>query len=100
MLRAIQKIAETYAPEDIEQIADGMVQLVGVARKLATPQPLELLSRLAEVPGRVDFSQAREVGAFGILFALRDRQVRQGMGVLLEMTKGLSVLKDGSAAEG
>lgn len=100
VLRAIQKIAETYAPEDIEQIADGMVQLVGVARKLTTPQPLALLSRLAEVPGRVDFSQAREVGAFGILFALRDSQVKQGMGVLLEMTKGLSVLKDGSAPEG
>jgi len=100
VLGAIQKIAETYAPEDIEQIADGMVQLVGVARKLATPQPLELLSRLAELPARVDLSHAREVGAFGMLFALRDSQVRQGMGVLLEMTKGLSVLTDGSAAEG
>ena len=99
-LGAMQKIAETYAPEDIEQIVAGVVQLVGVAKKLATPQPLELLSRLAEVPGRVDLSQAREVGPFGILFALRDSQVRQGMGVLLEMTKGLSVLKNGSTADG
>jgi uncharacterized protein YjgD (DUF1641 family) len=94
MMGALQKIAETYTPEDIEQIANGMVQLAGIAKKLTAPEPLELLSRLADVPANVDLSQARATGPFGMLFALRNPEVKQGMGVVLELTKGLALLKD------
>jgi uncharacterized protein YjgD (DUF1641 family) len=100
MLGALQKIAEMYTPEDIEQLADGMVRLAGIGKKLTAPEPLELLSRLADVPARVDLSQARAVGPFGMIFALRDPQVKQGMGIVLELTKGLNVLKEeGPTAE-
>jgi uncharacterized protein YjgD (DUF1641 family) len=95
MLGVLQKIAETYTPEDIEQIANGIVNLVGIAKKLTTPEPLALLSRLADVPAQVDLSQARALGPFGMILALRNSEVQQGMGVVLELTKGLAVLKGG-----
>jgi uncharacterized protein YjgD (DUF1641 family) len=98
MLAAMQKIAETYTPEDIEQIANGLVPLVGIVKKLTAPEPLALLNKLAEVPARVDLSQARKVGPFGMIFALRDDKMKQAMGVLLELTKGLASLKDGDSA--
>jgi hypothetical protein len=34
------------------------------------------------------------VGPFGMIFALRNSEVKQGMGVVLELTKGLAQLKD------
>ena len=99
MLGVLQKIAQTYTPRDIDQIGNGLVDLVGVAKKLTAPQALNLLHRAAEIPVTVDLSQAKEVGPFGMVFALGNREVKQGMGVLLELTKGLSLLKNGSPAE-
>jgi uncharacterized protein YjgD (DUF1641 family) len=99
MLGVLQKIAHTYTPHDIDQIGNGLVDLVGVAKKLTAPQALNLLHRAAEIPITVDLSQAREVGPFGMVFALGNNEVKQGMGVLLELTKGLSLLKNGSSPE-
>ena len=99
MLRVLEKIAETYTPEDIEQIGQGLVPLVGVAKKLTAPEALNLLDKAAEVPARVDLSQAKAVGPFGMLFALGNSEVKQGMGVVLELTKALSQLKNGDGEE-
>jgi len=99
MLGVLQRIAQTYTPRDIDQIGNGLVELVGVAKKLTAPQALNLLHRAAEIPVTVDLSQAKEVGPFGMVFALGNSEVKQGMGVLLELTKGLSLLKNGSLTE-
>ena len=98
MLRVLERVAQTYTQEDFEQIGDGLVALVGVAKKLTSPNALRLLERAAEIPAKMDLSQAKPVGLFGAAFALRNPEVREGMGVLLEMTKGLALLKDGSPA--
>ncbi len=99
MMGVLAKIADTYTPEDIEQIGQGLVPLVGVAKKLTAPEALSLLDRAAEVPARVDLTQAKAVGPFGMLFALGNSEVKQGMGVVLELTKALSQLKNGDGAE-
>ena len=94
MLGGVQRIADTYTPEDMEQIGNGLVALVGVAKKLTAPEALSLLDKVAEVPAGVDLSQAKAVGPIGMLFALGNSEVKQGMGVVLELTKGLSRIKD------
>ena len=38
MMGVLEKIAETYTPEDIEQIGNGLVPLVGVVKKLTAPE--------------------------------------------------------------
>jgi uncharacterized protein YjgD (DUF1641 family) len=50
---------------------------------------------MAEVPARVDLTQAKPVGPFSMMFALGHPEIKQGMGVMLEITKGMSVLKNG-----
>lgn len=99
MIGVLQKIAHTYTPHDIDQIGNGLVDLVGVAKKLTAPQALNLLHRAAEIPVTVDLSKAKEVGPFNMIFALGNSEVKQGMGVLLELTKGLSLLKNGSHSQ-
>ena len=94
LLGVMQRIAETYTPQDIEQIANGLVDLVGVAKKLTAPEALRLLDKVAEVPARVDLSQAKPVGPFAMMFALGNSEVKQGMGVVLELTKGLAALQE------
>ncbi len=100
ILAAIQKIAQTYTQEDFEQIGEGLVRLVGVAKKLTSPNALNLLDRAAEIPAKLDLSHAKPVGVFGVAFAMCNPEVKQGMGVLLEITKGLVLLKNGGQVEG
>jgi hypothetical protein len=92
-LDIITKIAETYTAEDMKQIGDGLVKLLGVVKKLTTPEALDFLDNAAEIPSRVDLSRAQSVGPFGMLWAGGNQEVKDGLGVLLEMTRGLAALK-------
>ena len=89
------KIAASYSPEDIEQIGDGAVVLLGMAKKLSSPQAQAFMEKIAELPSRVDLSSAKPVGPFGVLGALSSREARQGLGVLMELTKAMGSLKNG-----
>jgi uncharacterized protein YjgD (DUF1641 family) len=92
-LEVLKKIGTTYTEEDIGQIGDGLVRLIGILKKLTAPAALDLLDRAADVPLRVDVGRVRPVGMFGLLGAMGDREVQQGLGVLMELTRGLAALK-------
>ncbi len=87
------KIATAYSPEDIEQIGDGLVSLLGLAKKLTDPQTLAVLERLSEVPANLDLATSKDVGPFGLLWACSNKEVKEGLGVLMQLTKGMGKLK-------
>jgi uncharacterized protein YjgD (DUF1641 family) len=87
------KIAQVYTPEDIDQIGDGLVALLGIAKKLTAPQTMAFLDGLAEMPMKLDLKAAKDVGPVGLLFASSSKEVKEGLGVLMELTKGLGKLK-------
>ena len=89
----LKKIAGTYTAEDMEEVGDGLVKLLGIVKKLTTPEALNFLDNAAEIPSKIDLSQAQSVGPFGMLWAGGDREIKDGLGVLLELTRGLAVLK-------
>ena len=89
------KVAAAYSAEDIEQIGDGLVALLGLAQKLSDPQATAFLQKMAELPSKVDLAKAKPVGPFGMLSALSSKEVRQGLGVLMELTKAMGDLKNG-----
>jgi uncharacterized protein YjgD (DUF1641 family) len=91
------KIAEAYSPEDIEKIGDGLVALLGLAKKITDPQALEFLEKIAEVPGQIDLASAKELGPLGLLWAGSSKEVKKGLGVMIELTKGMGRLKADTA---
>jgi uncharacterized protein YjgD (DUF1641 family) len=93
------KIAEAYSPRDIEEIGDGLVALLGLAKKVTTPETMVLMNRFAELPTKLDLSASKEVGPFGLLWAISNKEVKQGLGVLMELTKALGTLKGTGALE-
>ena len=96
------KIAGAYSPEDIDQIGDGAVAALGLAKKLSDPKATEFLEKIAALPSKVDLSEAKPVGPFGMLSALSSKEAREGLGVLMQLTKAMGDLKNGgsgSAAE-
>jgi len=87
------KIASAYSPEDIEQIGDGLVTLLGLAKKLTDPQTVDLFEKLSEVPAGLDLKTSKDVGPAGLLWACSNKEVKEGLGVLMELTKGIGKLK-------
>ncbi len=91
------KVAATYSPEDVDQIGDGLVALLGLAQKLGHPQARAFLQKMAALPSKVDLDKAKPVGPFGMLGALSRKEARQGLGVLMELTKAMGDLKNGGS---
>lgn len=89
----MRKIGSTVSSEDMHQIGDGIVRLVGVLKRLTSPEALDFLERAADVPARVDLRAARPVGLWKMLGAMGNPDVQKGLGVLMELTKGLGALK-------
>jgi uncharacterized protein YjgD (DUF1641 family) len=90
------KIATAYTAEDIEQIGDGLVALLGVAKKLSDPQLATLLENLADVGASVDLTKSKDIGPFGLFSACSGPESKRGLGVLLELTKAMGDLKTSS----
>lgn len=95
MLDVRAKIAEAYSPEDVDQIGDGAVVALGLAKKLSDPKAVEFLEKFASLPSKVDLAGAKPVGPFGMLGALSSKEARQGLGILMELTKAMGGLKNG-----
>ncbi len=88
------KVAAAYTPEDIDQIGDGMVSLLGLGKKLTDPKILTFLEKAVAIPAAVDLSVSKKVGPWGLLSAGSNDEVKEGLGVLIELTKALSKLKE------
>ena len=97
MLDVRAKIAEAYNAEDIDQIGDGVVAALGLAKKLSDPKAIKFLEKFAELPSKVDLAGVKPIGPFGMLGALSSKEARQGLGVLMELTKAMGSLKNGGA---
>ena len=92
------KIATAYTAEDIDQIGDGLVALLGLAKKSSDPQFIQLLENLTEIGASLDLSKSKDIGPFGFFSACSGPESKRGLGVLLELTKAMGDLKTGSIA--
>lgn len=94
MLEIRAKVAAQYGPEDIEAMGDSFVALIGLLKKLATPEMLALMDKLADLPAGLDLEAAKPVGPLGLVAAVRSPELQKGLGVALELGKALGRLAD------
>ena len=99
MLDVRAKIAAAYSPEDIDEIGDGAVVALGLAKKLSDPKAAVFLEQMAALPSKIDLANAKPVGPLGMLGALGSKQAREGLGVLMELTKAMGELKNGGGSK-
>lgn len=81
------KVAATYDIEDIDQIGDAFVALLGMAKNLSDPKAKAFLSRISALPAQVDLENCKQVGTFGLLSAPFNSELKAGLGVMMELTK-------------
>ncbi len=90
---ALTEMASSCTPQELEQVGQGLVVMMKLARALSDPRTVEFLEKLAALPAEVDLSQARGVGPLGMLGACSCSEVKEGLGVMLELTKAMGKLK-------
>lgn len=95
MLEIRAKVAEQYGPEDIQAMGDNFVALIGLLKKMVTPELLDLLDKVAEMPASLDLAAVKPVGPLGLVSAIRDPELKKGLGVALQLGKALGRLADG-----
>jgi uncharacterized protein YjgD (DUF1641 family) len=92
-LDTLKEISASLNEAEMNQISAGMVHLAGTLKKLSQPEALAFLDRAADLPARVNLSAATAAGPWRLFWALGDEEVKNGMGVLLELTRGLAAMK-------
>jgi hypothetical protein len=95
MLNVRAKIAKQYTPEDFEMMGDVFTSLLGVMKKLAKPEVLATLDRMADIPSCLDLDACESIGPVGLIKASYSSDVKQGLGVVIGLTKALGKLKGG-----
>ncbi len=93
-LQTLKEIGRSYSEEELQEIANGLVRLTGLLKNLTRSEALELFEKASTLPAVIDLSASKPAGPFSILWAMGDDRIKQGLGVLLELTKGLSTLKN------
>jgi len=92
-IETLKAVGESFTEDDLGQMRTGLVRLAGTLKTLCRPEAIELIERAAQLPSQVDLTAAKTVGPWGLLWALRDDEIKQGFGVVLELTRGLATLK-------
>ena len=96
MVDMYAKIAEHYTPEDIDAIGDGFVRMHGIIKKLADPEVIAFIDKLSNLPAQVNFAESRPTGPVGLLFRMGGKECKQGLGLVVELTKALGKIQAGN----
>ena len=99
VLEMYGKIATSYNTEDIDAMGDGFVRMHGVVKKLSNPELIQFLDRVIDSPLEIKLEEAKPAGPFGLLWRMRSKECREGLGVLVELTRALGKLKPGPEQE-
>lgn len=93
MLDVRTKVAQQYGPDKFEVMGDGLVFLIGLLHKLGDPKTRDLLEGLLDSVTTLELDECKECGPLGMLGAMRTKEAKQGLGVLVELTKNLGKIK-------
>lgn len=90
----MEPVLKIAVPKMIDQL-DALEQerIFHIFKKLFSLEMLQFMDRLSEVALAADLQEARPVGPFGLLWQMRSPECRQGLGVLLELTRALSQMQ-------
>jgi uncharacterized protein YjgD (DUF1641 family) len=88
--RVVDRIVTSFDEDDVEALGDNVVLMLETLRDLTQPEVLRLLRQTAGSVGHLDAPAAgAPPSAFALLRALRDPEVRRGLGRLLDVVRSV-----------
>jgi uncharacterized protein YjgD (DUF1641 family) len=96
-LDVLKSITQKYSAEEIRQIANGLGKLVDTLKHLTDPKAIDLIEKASKIPSTINLEDSKSTGPVSMLMAMNDKDIKKGLGILMELTKGLSKLRDGDS---
>lgn len=93
MLNLRAKVAQEYGPEQIEEMGDAFVFLIGMLSKLSDPKVRMMIEKASDAFTTMDLDKAEPCGPIGLIRGMSSAEAKQGLAVMLEMTKTLGKLR-------
>lgn len=93
MLNLGTKVTQKYGPEEIEQLGDVLVFMIDMLNKLSDPKLRNMIEKATDAFAAMDLDRTQECGPFGMVRAMCCPEAKQGLGVMIELTKTLGKLK-------
>jgi len=90
MIKGMKRINANFTPEDIERMGDNHVRLLKLSNKLATPENLEKLERIANEVENIDFKADKKVSLFKVLKKARSQEVLRSLDLVLDIATIIS----------
>ncbi len=95
----MEPILKIAVPKMIDQLdVLEQQQVFKIFGKLFSGEMLQFMDRLADVALNSRLQEAEPVGPLGLLWQMRSPECRQGLGVLLELTRALERMRPQTAA--
>lgn len=92
-VETLQAVGGSFSEADFDQIRTGAVRLAGTLKQLTRPETMDFLEQAVRLPGQVNLAEAKAAGPVELLLALKDENIRRGLGVVLDLTRSLGTLK-------
>jgi len=89
MIEIRAKVAETYGVENIRNMGDSFVFLVGMLEKLGDPKVRMMIEGAANAFSELDLTTVKPTGPLGMVGGMASKDAKRGLGIMLEMTKTL-----------
>lgn len=89
MIEIRAKVAETYGVENIRNMGDSFVFLVGMLEKLGDPKVRMMVEGAANAFSELDLTEVQPKGLVGMAAGMGSKDAKRGLGIMLEMTKTL-----------
>jgi len=89
MIEIRAKVAQTYGVENIRNMGDSFVFLVGMLEKLGDPKVRMMIEGAANAFADLDLTKVKPTGPLGMVGGMASKDAKRGLGVMLEMTKTL-----------
>jgi len=86
----LDRIAAHYSQADIDQLSDNIVQILDTVKNLTQPDLLNLANNAASVIHEQEQHPPPRVSLWGMLRAMGEPEVQQGVGALLEILRGVA----------
>ena len=80
-----QQVIEGFSPDDVRQLGDAIVKILGAVRALTQPEVLQIAVDATQA--LEDADQVKPMGIFGMVRATRNDDVQKGMALMVEVLR-------------
>lgn len=85
MMAGMKRLHDNFTSEQIERMGDNHVKLLKLSNRLATPENLEKLEKIADEIQKVDFKKREKVSLFKVLKKARNPEVLRSIDLVLDI---------------